>query len=75
MRKPEGVKPLDPHVPPIHHQYSPRPSALHNLSGKEDLETDEVVNISSITEKVSFFTASFGLEIKGNIHSQLQLSE
>ena len=50
MRKPKGVKPLDLRVPPIHHQNSPITS-LHNQGKlKKDLQTNDVVDISSITE-------------------------
>lgn len=50
MRKLEGVKPLDPHVPPIHHQYYHVHSLLHLGKLKGDLESDEAVSISSITK-------------------------
>lgn len=51
MRKPEGVKPLDLHVPPIHiNTPLSQPYTTYLGKLKEDLEGDEAVNISSITE-------------------------
>lgn len=45
MRKPKGVKPLDPRVPPIHHQYSPITS-LHNQGELKKQQTSRLLTLS-----------------------------
>lgn len=65
-RKPEGGKPLDPHVPPLFSF-----TALHNLSGKAKRRPCDRRGCRYLLHYwISPFTGPFGLEITGNMHSQ-----